>query len=180
MSIKLRKNFLEGLETRGITIDEFMKYKYAGGNKGSHRNYFKICGLLDKEPMITNKCICNHDIEEQCYLANDNKQVLIIGNCCIKHFLPEENQGRHCEKCNKKHRNTKDNYCKDCRELCINIECFNIKKSYNSQCNECYKLKSWKDYCNKNKGLIRKCVYCDKPCGLYKRCFDCNQLLKNG
>jgi hypothetical protein len=190
-SVKLHEKFLRGLEERKITIEEFNKYKYAGGNRGSHRNYFKICGLLENIPAKTDKCICTHYIEEQCYLANDAGKSLIIGNCCIKYFVPEENQGRHCAKCNIKHRNRKDNYCKKCRELCKNKECFNIKKSYNIECDNCLNIKSkekvkervdkWKNYCEKNNitdRIIGKCFDCGKSCKLYIRCFDCNEIMR--
>jgi hypothetical protein len=182
-TIKMHQSFLAGLEERGITPDEFKEYKYAGGNKGSHYNYYLICGLLDDEPEPSNICVCSHKIKENCYLVNDNNDVLIIGNCCVKKFVPEENQGRRCLKCNDKHRNRKDNYCNNCRELCINEGCTNNKKIGKKQCHECIERKeretSWKQYCDKNKGVIRKCVDCGKSCGLYKRCFECNQKFKN-
>jgi len=182
-SVKLHEKFLRGLEERRITIEEFNKYKYAGGNRGSHKKYFKICGLLDKEPPSFRFCICNHPIEEQCYLANEEKKALVIGNCCIKKFVPKENRERRCTKCNEKHRNIKDNYCKKCRELCKNNGCNNLKKSkYTEQCIECIKKKekvdSWKSYCDKNKGIIRNCIDCNKPCGLYKRCFSCKEKIE--
>jgi hypothetical protein len=182
-SIKLHQSFLAGLEERGITLEEFKEYKYAGGNKGSHYNYYLMNGLLDSEPETSNVCVCSHRIIENCYLVNDIKDVLIIGNCCIKRFVPEENQGRRCEKCNEKHQNRKDNYCHSCRDLCKNEGCSNTKKGKYNQCSECIERKakadSWKEYCEKNKGVIKKCVDCGKSCGLYKRCFNCNQKMKN-
>lgn len=181
-SVKLHQAFLKGLEERGITMEEFKKYKYAGGNKGSHYNYFTTCGLLDDEPKLTYKCICNHSIIENCYLANEDKKVLIIGNCCIKKFVAIENRNRRCNKCNEIHKNRKDNYCSFCRELCKNNQCNNFKKNkYTEQCQECItkkeKIESWKQYCAKNKGIIRNCIDCNKPCGLYKRCFSCKEKL---
>ena len=183
VSVKLHKKFMKGLEERGINEDEFKGYKYAGGNKGCHLKYFKICGLIKEYPQPNNRCVCDHKIKENCYLVNDVNDILIIGNCCIKNFVPKENQGRHCSKCNNTHKNRKDNYCNDCRKLCMNSNCYNLKKDkWKNYCEDCAEAKlkadNWQRYCNNNKGVIRKCIDCGKSCGLYKRCFDCNQKFK--
>jgi len=68
-------------------------------------NYFHLFWGKEYElPEHTNKCVCNHSIEENCYITNGNKEgVLILGNCCIKKFIPKS--GRTCEICDEPHRN---------------------------------------------------------------------------
>ena len=38
----------------------------------------------------------------------------MVGNCCIKKFLP--NKTKTCEMCNAPHKRTKTNTCKDCEK----------------------------------------------------------------
>jgi len=117
MQSKIYKKFLEGLEKLGIDEETFKIYKYAGGNKGRHYNYFKLNGLLDELPEQKDKCVCNHDIVENCYLVSPDKNVLILGNCCIKRFVSKDKQGRTCEDCGASHRNRKYNLCNNCKPL---------------------------------------------------------------
>ena len=179
---KLYKRFIAGLEKLGYTIEDLKHFKYAGGDKGANASYFATCGLLDEKPSHKSKCICEHDIVENCYIVDRDGNVLILGNCCIKKFVPEENQGRRCNKCNQKHRNHKDNYCSTCRPLCKTAGCENQKKGYNDHCETCINKKaaadSWARYVEMNKDKIRQCIDCGKNCKLYKRCWDCNQKFK--
>lgn len=89
-------------------IDEWV---YAGGDTGRHLNYFNIryCGKIDI-PMSSSRCICSHPIVENCYIENilDNKLV-VVGNCCIKKFLKNNNKNRTCGICRTSHKNRKDN-----------------------------------------------------------------------
>jgi hypothetical protein len=38
--MSLHKSFISGIEELGYTYEEIVKWKYAGGNSGSHRNYY--------------------------------------------------------------------------------------------------------------------------------------------
>lgn len=111
---KLSHRFIEGLEKYNLTYEEIKDWKYAGGNKGRHYNYFvMICGDNAKPLPHTNNCVCNHYIEENCYIRNGN-DFLILGNCCIKKFIPMNT--RTCKYCNSPHRNRKNNICNGCRK----------------------------------------------------------------
>ena len=87
------------------------------------------------------KCICQHSIKENCYITNkDNTCILVLGNCCIKHFLPEGKSRRTCEDCGNIHRNRVVNRCNNCRyQKCDDCNRFN----YNGYkiCYYCYLLK---------------------------------------
>lgn len=135
----LHKKFLEGLEKLNISIEEFKKFKYAGGNKGTHKKYFKLCKYIQNEPESKSNCICGHSIIENCYLVNNDK-ILIIGNCCVKKFLPKENQRRTCEDCGANHKNRKFNFCKDCqKKYCF--ECGKFKNNQYKFCYDCFQSK---------------------------------------
>lgn len=117
--MSLHKSFISGIEELGYTYEEIVKWKYAGGNSGSHRNYYyMLFGSRTGLPEHRNKCVCGHYIKENCYIVApddpDGLKLLVIGNCCIKKFIP--NCGRTCEDCGSIHRNRKDNKCNDCRE----------------------------------------------------------------
>ena len=70
----------------------------------------------DYIPNHKKKCICEHDINENCFIYRirpDNRiDVRIIGNSCIKKF---DLEGRHCQLCDSVHQNRKDKYCNNCR-----------------------------------------------------------------
>ena len=94
-------------------------WEYAGGDTGRHARYFaiKFAGTLTTPPPYNTECICTHDIVENCYLQCrlNRDLLLVVGNCCIKKFLPKELQGRTCAICGKPHRNRRDNFCNECR-----------------------------------------------------------------
>lgn len=94
---------------------------YAGGDGGSHKNYWKLVKHDHNltRPAYTSYCICSHEIARNCFLMNKHtKDVIVVGNCCIKRFMPREASGRTCTICSKPHKNRKNNYCNDCRESC--------------------------------------------------------------
>jgi hypothetical protein len=115
-SIELTKKFIKGLETYGLSYEEIKNsnWKYCGGNEGRHLNYYRIC-YVDKELLEhTDKCVCGHHIEENCYIT-DGSRFLILGNCCIRKFI--EKSSRTCEMCERPHKNRKVNFCNDCRKI---------------------------------------------------------------
>ena len=115
----LTERFKEGLLSYDLTQEEIIQsgWKYCGGNKGSHRNYWDlVCGQYGYElPKHQNECVCGHHIEENCYITDDfdDGEILILGMCCIKKFCPKS--GRTCEICGEEHRNRIVNRCNDCR-----------------------------------------------------------------
>lgn len=129
-SLELSKQFINGLKNYNLTIEEINKtgWKYCGGNKNSHLNYFKIC-LPDYDlPEQINECVCGHTIKENCYITDGNS-ILILGNCCIKKFVKKCN--RICEICGEVHRNSSVNRCNDCR--------YGICDKCNKKCDDKYK-----------------------------------------
>lgn len=103
--------FIDGLKKEGYEYNDIKEnYKYIGGNKGRHLNYFK---LFKKEfPKSKDKCICGHFIIENCYISN-GFNIIVLGNCCIKRFVPKCK--RTCEKCGNIHKSIKTNICSDCK-----------------------------------------------------------------
>lgn len=97
-----------------LYIDEWV---YAGGDSGRHLKYFDIRYSAGKQPpMHSSHCLCSHYIVENCYIENTITNLLVIvGNCCIKKFLNENNKNRTCGICRTPHRNRKINLCSSCR-----------------------------------------------------------------
>ena len=84
------KKFCENLALLGLTYDEVKRdYKYSGGTKGAHKNYFDLCFPMDNNPKKEELCLCEHPIVDNCYLSKgfDINTILIVGNCCIKNLL---------------------------------------------------------------------------------------------
>jgi hypothetical protein len=111
----IQKRFMKGLEKYGLTIEEVRNnWYYSGGNMGSHLNYFKL--KYKQAPFYEeeDECVCGHSIKENCYITND-EEVLILGNCCIKRFMPKNKSGRTCERCKNPHKNRVVNLCNECR-----------------------------------------------------------------
>ena len=129
-------HFLKGLKEYNLTYEEILNggWKYCGGYKGRHRNYFLIACPDDDFPKQKSHCVCGHKIEENCYITNGD-EILILGNCCIKKFIPKS--GRTCEICGESHRNRKVNRCNYCR---IGI-CDDCGKSIKERYKICYNCK---------------------------------------
>lgn len=122
--------FMSRLFQHGGTND-ILDYKYAGGDgKGTHhyakfhKFYFdnvvpKRFPFVPKYPTYQSHCICDASITEQCYLVNVKTKILIVvGNCCIRTYVPEE-ATKKCTECLKEKGRLYEhlNYiCKDCRE----------------------------------------------------------------
>lgn len=114
----LTERFVKGLAKYNLTQDDIVKsgWCYCGGNQGSHHNYFKIYfNNMVELPYQERQCVCGHHIVENCYITN-GEDILVLGNCCIKRFLPKDKSGRTCRLCKKPHKNRKNNLCHDCRE----------------------------------------------------------------
>ena len=139
-TLELTKRFIKGLQNYNLTYEEIKngKWKYSGGNAKGHLNYFRTCYGDKKLPDHKFKCICGHAIKENCYIT-DGKEIITLGNCCIKKFLPEGKSGRTCEDCGKPHRNRKDNKCHDCRDIKYNTPIENNCRTCGIKCNSKYK-----------------------------------------
>jgi len=110
----MSKEFRKGLADFGLTYEEVCNWKYCGGNTGRHKNYFKVACPNDDIPESESRCVCGHYIKENCYITDPmGDNLLIIGNTCIKRFIPK--CVRTCEICGNTHKNRKVNKCNDCR-----------------------------------------------------------------
>lgn len=132
----LTDKFIKGLQNYNLKKEDMEQFKYCGGNKGSHFNYFKIFfreRLQENpkwSPVQKDHCICGHIISENCYIINNTELILILGNCCIKKFVPTNK--RSCEKCGNHHRNRNVNRCNECR--------FGVCDYCNKKCGKKYHL----------------------------------------
>jgi hypothetical protein len=127
-------NFKKGLkENYDMEYDNVKNnWKYCGGNKGRHLNYYTLMFNGAKLPELENKCVCGHNIIENCFIT-DNTELLVLGNCCIKAFVKKCNRN-----CGDTHLNRKINKCNVCkRKYCIickeekNPNYLKYKKCYN-------------------------------------------------
>lgn len=116
--------FIKRLRERSQAQDDTFasEWVYAGGSEGSNYNYFKIRFPGKPVPAQEFECLCTHPIQENCYIENlFTGELVVVGNCCIEKFLPEDHQHRTCGRCNQPHKNRKDNYCNACREVMIDV-----------------------------------------------------------
>ena len=129
-TLELTEKFIKGLQNYDLTYDEIKNnnWRYCGGSTGRHFNYFKLCFEDQNLPDSTNECVCGHRIKENCYIT-DEEHILVLGNCCIKKFIPKSS--RTCEKCGEPHKNRVVNRCYDCR--------IGICDKCNKPCDERYK-----------------------------------------
>ena len=122
-------------------------YKYVGGNRNHHLNYFNLVYKNERElPAHSQFCRCGHKITENCYIADKQDNIYVIGNCCIKKFM--KHSKRSCEKCQKPHKNRRDNFCNSCRAE--NEEESFPTITYENHCEECGEM-----------------------CGKFKKCLEC-------
>lgn len=140
--IDLTQQFIRGLKEYNLTYEQIKTWKYCGGNRDRHLNYFKLCCPGEDFPEYVDYCVCGHKIFENCYIMAEEStnfyqkgDILVLGNCCIKKFVPKSS--RTCSKCGDPHRNRSVNRCNSCRygicDLCDNI----CNKKYT----KCYKCK---------------------------------------
>lgn len=114
----ISQRFIDGLQKYNLTPQEIIdnKWKYCGGNKGRHKNYFKMACPNDEIPDFCPECVCGQTIKENCYITNQEEtEIMILGNTCIKRFLPKNKSCRTCEMCGKTHKNRKVNRCNICK-----------------------------------------------------------------
>jgi hypothetical protein len=133
-SHSLSQRFIEGLQQFNISYKEIIDggWKYCGGNReGRHQNYYKMVFPNKRLPEKKDYCVCGHAIKENCYITNET-YVLVLGNCCIKRFMPGDNSGRTCSTCGKSHKNRIVNRCKECRK--------GVCDKCDKRCNPSYKL----------------------------------------
>ena len=122
---------------KGYSIDKGnckKEWKYIGGLEGRHlkklvttfgEKYYEVVNI----PTHSSKCICGHHIEEQCYIQNiHTKEVVVVGNCCIKKFLGIDTSSI-CQHCGNKNKSRKDSFCSECRGGILNIGKFSGKNS---------------------------------------------------
>ena len=109
----LSSRFLNGLKSYNLSQEDIAGWNYCGGTKkGRHLAYFKMRFPNHELPALSEECICGHPIKQNCYITN-NEDILVLGNCCIKRFIPK--CGRTCSECGGGHKNRKDNKCHSCR-----------------------------------------------------------------
>jgi hypothetical protein len=134
------KRFIKGLEECGISYNEILngEWSYAGGSRSGRRlDYYKDCFGNIEPPSPEDNRICGHSITENCYLKKDNR-IIVLGNVCIKRFVPKEKAGRTCENCGEPHKNRKINRCNECRK-CICEKCGEKCSTNYKTCYNCYK-----------------------------------------
>jgi len=134
MELTFTQRFIEGLKEYNLTMEDMKDFAYRGGDHGSHYKYYKLVYKTDITFTHKDSCICGHNIKKNCYISNGN-QLLTLGICCIKRFIPKEKQGRTCECCGCSHKNRKINLCNICREYKPNIKYKNNKII--NECKEC-------------------------------------------
>jgi hypothetical protein len=144
MQSKFQKRVLENLKKYGINdLEEFKKFKYCGGDRSRHLNYWKLVMGATELPQHEDECVCGTAIVENCYITRDGidcVELLILGNCCIKKFMPSGKIGRTCEDCGARHKNRKINKCNQCkRGICL--KCFCNFESDNENRTYCYTCK---------------------------------------
>ena len=112
---KYLTNFYENLNILDISYENIKKCTYAGGNGrkrikftneyyyDKNNRYYKYFLLKYGENAIfpddVKYCVCGHEITENCYITNGNI-IIVLGNCCIRKYLPENQCGRTCKYAN--------------------------------------------------------------------------------
>lgn len=140
----MSKNYSHYYNNLISELGDLNDWEYGGGNQKNHDNYFKLKFDNTKiRPIEVENCICGHKIIEQCYIYNNkNDELKVLGNCCIKKFIPKS--GRTCEDCGKGHRNRKFNKCKECVKY-ICFDCGEPNSPDYKYCYDCY-LEKNRDY----------------------------------
>jgi hypothetical protein len=185
MSENKLKKFKKGCILLGLDFEDITKnYKYCGGSQNEHSSYWKLLYRDKLKPLHKSECICQTKIERNCYIRK-GEDILVLGSCCIKAFC--EYYGRTCEICDAKHKRSKSNRCKDCKDFkkCNMIDCMKPKFGYSLYCTDHDKLICREKNCNENKKgksmyctnhFYRKCnnSCCKKMTEGYLNCYDCN------
>tara|TARA_R110002126_G_scaffold96433_1_gene225556 strand:+ start:352 stop:870 length:519 start_codon:yes stop_codon:yes gene_type:complete len=155
---KTRKDrFIEGLKAYDLTYEEIKAsgWKYAGGDWGSHLNYYHLMFSPDEATLPhESECVCGVAIQKNGYICNKKgTEFLILGCCCIKRFIG----GRTCEKCGDKHKRHISNICVSCEKFrvwcdkkqkwryqrtmkCNSCEEKILQHEWKKSCLNCYKI----------------------------------------
>lgn len=177
MTTNLHKKFLKGLrEKYGLTANDLVEqeYKYAGGtadaNNPQHFRYWEM--ILQqrpnlKKPLYQHKCICDHEIMNNCYIINKYDNILVLGNCCIKKFI--EKSMRTCGWCGEEHRNRKYNLCNKCKVMACKNCGDKKEESYYRYCRKCFMKDRESDESEEK---------VERKCNGYGECFDSNRMIK--
>ena len=111
--------FIKGLVKYDLTLEEIQSgdWRYCGGNREHRRKYFHLSQPGREHPEHEVECACGHDIQENCYITNGDK-FIVLGNVCINRFLPHNLAGRNCSNpdCRRRHKNLKVDKCNICRD----------------------------------------------------------------
>ena len=110
--------FIEGLVQHDLTLEEIQSgdWRYCGGETGHRQKDFHLSQPGREPPNHEDECVCGHLIRENCYITNGDR-VIVLGNVCVKRFLPPEKSGRNCSDCGCRHNNLKVDLCNVCRKL---------------------------------------------------------------
>lgn len=172
------EKFKKGCEDLGYDYNYIKTWEYCGGNKGGRSKWFDVYFRHQKNQLDeTEKCICGHKIKENCYITN-GIDILILGNCCIKRFIPKNS--KTCEKCGIPHKRRIVNRCDDC-SLGLCDYCDQECGEYDKICDECkYKGKLLRKKCekcniclqtrDKNKTYCENCSKIMFPDKIYLNC----------
>jgi hypothetical protein len=123
------ETFIGALLERSTDKQQFdvacSEWVVAGGDSGRSENllmsqgkftwgyYVKHFSHKFKAPPKSDRCMCGHHIEQNCYIFNvKTKEYAIVGNCCVKKFM--DKSGKSCELCLREHRRRKENLCLLC------------------------------------------------------------------
>ena len=169
------QRFIEGLKTYNLTHEEIKSWKFIGGTGGKHQRHDKYFKLKFKDdifefipPKESKYCICRPAIVEQCWIVDETclinktiKDILIIGNCCKRHVLPD--CGKNCGNCGAPHKNRAIDRCNDCKFKCD--KCLGKKEVLSELL--CYDCKT------------TKCESCDRTIKFnFMHCYKCYQKLQ--
>lgn len=103
------ENFMRGLGFRNPA-----KFRYAGGDTGKHRRWFKRAHPELPEPAHATECLCTHPIKKNMWIyhISDPTTLLTTGSHCINRFkIP----GKSCPICHEPHSARSDVWCNKCR-----------------------------------------------------------------
>jgi hypothetical protein len=174
---KMHKKFYEGLFNKyNMRSDDLKKFKYSGGDRGVHEKYSKMLKMNIENIPREYYCVCGHPIKENCYVS-DGEKILVLGNCCIKKFIPKENQNRTCSLCGSSHKNRNVNLCNNCKNRCKNCNGKNSEGT-DIDCPNCYKNYDFCGVCNQkhyfNSVKSNRCKNCNA-----QKCYKCHkQIIK--
>jgi hypothetical protein len=150
-TVQLTKRFLNGLADHNLTYEDIVQqgWRYCGGDRKHHQNYWKLTTRhmrpRPQSPDHTGFCVCGHHIVENCYICDKKmKRILVLGNCCIKRFIPKNSSGRSCNVCGQPHRNRVVDRCNKCRKGRCDVCGIYIDEKYKKcyKCNKAHRKKN--------------------------------------